>query len=127
MCSWCSSTRSATGTADSPGCWLSSWVFRPAYRLSTSAEFKDGSGRPTSTRSDVVWIETTCRCSRSSGRSSRRLCGLMEAGVFLRGDGGPGLAELEADSLDCRGTLHGPREDRSQGLPALEVRIQLGE
>src|SRR5512139_688783 len=126
MCSWCSSTRSATGTADSPGCWLSSWVFRPACHLSTSAEFEDGSGRSTSTRSGVDWIGTTCRCSRSSEGLSRRLYGLTEAGPLLRSNGGLMLSKLEVNALDCRGTLHGPDED-SQGLPTLEVRIEVGE
>ena len=37
------------------------------------------------------------------------------------------LCELEVDTLDGRGTLNGPRENRRQGLFALEVRIELGE
>ena len=31
------------------------------------------------------------------------------------------------DTLDGRGALNGPRENRRQGLLALEVRIELGE
>ena len=37
------------------------------------------------------------------------------------------LCELEVDTLDGRGTLNGPSENRRQGLLALEIRIELGE
>ena len=33
------------------------------------------------------------------------------------------LCELDVDTLDGRGTLNGPRENRRQRLLALEVRI----
>ena len=35
--------------------------------------------------------------------------------------------KLDVDTLDGRGTLNGPRENRRQGLLALEVWIELGE
>lgn len=41
-----------------------------------------GSGRSTSTRFEVDWIETICGCSRSTEGLSRRLCGLRREGLF---------------------------------------------